>query len=159
MNLRFKLSLALVALLVAALGGAQPGYAAPPANGCSLLTPAQIEKVLGQPFGAPAESQAPPAYGKQPWGSHCEYSSQKGAPVRVTFIVYEDASASEAKQTFDKLSVWFVPKSKPAVGDSAYIDADHAIHVLKGRVRFYISISPVNEKQATDLAGSLAARI
>lgn len=79
--------------------------------------------------------------------------------MAVTFIVYLDASSSEAKQTFDKLTMWFAPKSKPAIGDSAYIDTKGAIHVLKGKVRYYISLDPKNEKQMEDLATSIAARI
>lgn len=77
----------------------------------------------------------------------------------MTFIVYVDASTTEAKQTFDKLSAWYAPKSKPAVGDSAYIDAKGAIHVLKGKTRYYVSVEPANEKQAKDLAASIAAQI
>ena len=90
------------AILLFALCSSQAAYAAPPASGCSMLTPAQIQKVLGQPFGAPSETKAPPAYGMQPWGSNCRYSSQQGSHTTVTFIVYVDASAAEAKQTFDK---------------------------------------------------------
>lgn len=155
MNSKFKLMLIVVALLAGALASAQRLCAAPPAAGCSLLTPAQIQRVLGQPFGAPAESKALPAYAKQSWGSNCEYRSQKGNAT-VTFIVYEDASPSEAKQTFEKLALWYQPKSKPAVGDEAYIDAHHAIHVVRGKVRFYVSLSSDNEKQATDLAAMIA---
>jgi hypothetical protein len=159
MNSKFKLLLIAAALLLAGACSTRSAYAAPQATGCSMLTPAQIQKVLGQPFGAPSESKWPPAYGQQPWGSNCQYASQKGAHTKVTFIVYVDASAAEAKQTFDKLSFWFAPKSKPAIGDSAYIDAQGAIHVLKGKVRYYIAIDPSNEKQIKDLAASIAARI
>src|SRR5215469_1891215 len=81
----------LVAALVLVAGGAPAALALPPANECSQLSPAQIQKVLGQPFGEPAKTQAPPAYGKQPWGAHCTYDSQKGANVRVDFIIYTDA--------------------------------------------------------------------
>ena len=157
--MKFKFALVGGALCVVMLGSARPLFAGPAASGCSMLTPAEIQKVLAQPFGPPAETKAPPAYGKQPWGSHCEYTSQKGAKTQVTFIVYADASAPEAKQTFDRLSLWFAPKSKPAIGDEAYIDSGHAIHVLKGKVRYYISTDPANEKQVQDLAISVAARI
>jgi hypothetical protein len=159
MNSKFRHLLIVTAFLAAGAGSARNAYAAPQAAGCSMLTPAQIQKVLGQPFGAPSETSAPPAYGQQPWGSNCQYASQKGAHTKVTFIVYVDASAAEAKQTFNKLSFWFAPKSKPAIGDSAYIDAHGAIHVLKGKVRYYIAIDPSNEKQTKDLAASIAARI
>ncbi|MFZ0212295.1 MAG: hypothetical protein WBE20_09215 [Candidatus Acidiferrales bacterium] len=159
MNSKFRLALVFTALFIFAASTARITSAAPAAGGCSMLTPAQIGKVLGQPFGAPAETKAPPAYGNQPWGSHCEYSSQKQSNATVTFIVYVDASPSEAKQTFDKLAFWYRPKSKPAIGDEAYIDAQGAIHVLKGKVRFYLSISSANEKQTTDLAAAIAKSI
>lgn len=159
MNSRLRFCLVAAAFLMFGAGSAPLTYAAPQGPGCSLLTPVQIQKVLGQPFDAPTIGAWPPAFGTQPWGSQCRYSSQKGPHMAVTFIVYVDASASEAKQTFDKLTMWFVPKSKPAIGDSAYIDAKGAIHVLKGKTRYYISVEPANEKQVKDLALSIAARI
>ncbi|MHB8524738.1 MAG: hypothetical protein ACYDD2_01075 [Candidatus Acidiferrales bacterium] len=159
MNWKSKVAVILGAFFVCALGVSRVAYAAPQGPGCSLLTPAQIQKVLGQPFGAPEESNWPPAYGKQPWGTQCQYASQKGPSTKVTFIVYFEQTAAAAKQTFDKLTMWFPAKSKPAIGDSAYIDRSHAIHVLKGKVRYYVSIDPANEKQAKDLARSIAGRI
>ncbi len=156
-----KLRLALIAatFLILSVGSARTAHAAPQGPGCSMLTPAQIQKVLGQPFGAPTVGAWPPAYGQQPWGSQCRYSSLKGPHVAVDFIVYVDASPAEAKQTFAKLSMWFPAKSKLAIGDSAYIDSSGAIHVLKGKVRFYISLEPKNEKQMKDLATSVAGGI
>jgi hypothetical protein len=149
----------LIVTLVLTIGAGRAARAAASTADCSLLTPAQIQQVLGQPFSAPDVSQAPPAYGKQPWGSHCSYRSQKGH-ASVEFIVYIEASASEAKQTFDRLAMWFPAKSKPSgIGDSAYIDSRNAIHVLKGKVRYFISLDPNNEKQLTDLALSVAAHI
>ncbi|HEV2222458.1 MAG TPA: hypothetical protein VGR84_05595 [Candidatus Acidoferrales bacterium] len=159
MNWKSKAAMTFGAIFVFALGALRPVYAAPTVDNCALLAPAQIQKVLGQPFGAPVESKWPPAYGKQPWGTQCQYNSQKGPDTKVTFIVYFEQTAAEAKQTFDKLSMWFPAKSKPAIGDSAYMDNSHAIHVLKGKVRCYISIDPANEKQVKDLATSVAGRI
>lgn len=158
MNSRFRFWLITAVFLIFGASGTRYTYAAPQGPGCSLLTPAQIQKVLGQNFGTPTETKAPPAYVKQSWGSNCFYSSQSGAHTEVTFIIYVDGSLAEAKQTFDKLAVWYTPKSKPSIGDSAYIDAKGAIHVLKGKVRYYIAIDPSNDKQAKDLAASIAAR-
>jgi hypothetical protein len=114
----------------------------PPSNICSLLTPAQLKKTVGQPFGTPQKSTAPPAFAGQPSGTQCEYAAQKGPAVKAAFIAYVDSSAAQAKQTFDRLSAFYRPKSKPAIGDGAYMDANGAIHVLKGRVRFFIAIEP-----------------
>lgn len=80
--------------------------------------------------------------------------------VAVDFFVYVTASPAEAKQWFDMGAFVTKPKSKPPIGDSAYIDiADGAIHVLKGKVLYWITINPANEKQEKDLAASVAARI
>ena len=150
----------LIGALVLAIGGVPAALALPATNECSPLTPAQIQKVLGQPFGEPDKVQAPPAFGKQPWGTHCTYGSQKGTHVKVDFIIYSDASAAEAKQTFERLMMWFPAKSKPSgIGDSAYIDSRGAIHVLKGRTRYFLSIDPGNESHLKDLASSLAAQL
>lgn len=159
MNSKFRLVLIAAAFLTWGAASVRIAWAEPQQPGCSMLTPAQIQKVLGQPFGAPTVTQAPPAYAKQSWGSNCRYSSEQGRHVVVNFIVYVDASPSEARETFAKLSMWYSAKSKPAIGNSAYIDSDGAIHVLKGKVRFYISINPKDEKQLKDLASAVATRI
>src|SRR5579863_3473670 len=119
MKLKPGVALFVAAVLVAS--GARLMHAAPQGPGCSLLAPAQIQKVLGQPFGAPAVSPWTPAFAGQPWGSQCRYSSQSGPHVTVDFIVYVDPSAAEARQTFDRLVPYFNAKSKPAIGDEAYI--------------------------------------
>lgn len=142
-----------------AFAGGGNVYASTPAGGCSLLTPAQIQKVTGYSVGAPTAAEATPAFANQPPGSQCTYRSQNGSHEEVDFIVYADRSREEANQTFQKLSAWYVPKSKPAVGDSAYIDKNGAIHVLKGNTRFFIEIHPQNEKQLSDLAASVAAQL
>ena len=71
---------------------------------------------------------------------------------QIVFIIYEDPSAAVAKETFNKLSMFFRPNTSVAgVGDSD-IDSKHAIHVLAGTVRYFINISTENEKQVKDLA-------
>jgi hypothetical protein len=155
--MHFKLLLILAGILVFGLGNARNTYAAPPSSGCALLTPAQIQKVLEQPFDAPKETPLLPPYGTQ-WGSHCTYRSQRGGGIVVDFFVHVTASAAEAKQWFDMGAAAAKPKSKPAIGDSAYIDGGE-IHVLKGKVLYWISIAPANEKQEKDLAASVAAGI
>ena len=153
------------AFLVLAFQANAAGAKEPPSDVCSLLTPQLLQKTLGQPFGAPEKSTAPAAYRGQPSGTNCNFSDQKGGSLGVRFIVYVDRSPAEAKQTFEKLSVFFPAESKPSgIGDSAYIDNNHAIHVLKGNVRFFINVSSdasdtTREKQARDLAIAVAAQI
>jgi hypothetical protein len=130
-----------------------------------VLTPQLLQKTLGQPFGAPEKSTAPAVYRGQPSGTNCNFSDQKSGSQGVRFIVYVDRSPAEAKQTFEKLSVFFPAESKPSgIGDSAYIDDDHAVHVLKGNVRFFINVcsdasDTTREKQARDLAIAVAAQV
>ncbi len=120
----------------------------PPPDLCSLLTPAQIEKTLGQPFGVAQKSGAPSAFAGQPSGTQCEFAAQKGPAIKVVFIAYVDASATQAKETFGRLAAFYTPKSKPSIGDSAYIDKAGSIHVLKGRVRFYVGIEPAGTSKS-----------
>jgi hypothetical protein len=160
-KMRFRLLLILAGIVVFGLGNARNTYAAPPSSNCALLTPAQIQKVLGQPYQAPKEDSLIPPFGTK-WGSHCTYRSQKGGDfdIVVHFFVYVTASPAEAKQWFDMGAGVAKIKSKPAIGDAAYIDlADGAIHVLKGKVLYWISIRPANEQQEKDLAASVAAQI
>jgi hypothetical protein len=136
-----------------------------PSDVCSLLAPQQLQKTLGQPFGAAKKVEAPPAFRGQSAGTNCHYAGQKNDSQGVTLIVYVDRSPAEAQQTFQQLSFWFPPKSKPSgIGDSAYIDGQHAIHVQKGKVRYYISVDSrapdaAREKQEQDLATAVAAQI
>ncbi|HKV47064.1 MAG TPA: hypothetical protein VJN69_03150, partial [Candidatus Acidoferrales bacterium] len=68
---------------------------------------------------------------------------------------------------FNSLTGMFPAKSKPTgIGDQAYLDNDHALHVLKGNYRFFISISEsssvsdaTKEKQEEDLATAVVAQL
>ena len=55
MKRRSAVAIVLGAIFVFALGASRPVYAAPPTDACSMLPPAQMQKVLGEPFGAPEE--------------------------------------------------------------------------------------------------------
>jgi hypothetical protein len=136
-----------------------------PSDLCSLLSPQQLQKTLGSPYGAPEKAAAPAAYRGQQPGTNCHYTDQKSDRRGVVFIVYVDRSPAEAKATFENLSAWFPATSKPSgIGDSAYMDKNHAIHVLKGSVRYFINVpsgdsAAAAEKQAQDLAISVAAQL
>lgn len=131
-----------------------------PSDVCSLLTAQQLQKTLGLAFGAAQKASAPPAYMGQAAGTNCRYSDS-GGHHEVVLIVYVDHSPAEAKETFEKLSAWYPTLSKPSgIGDSAYIDKSHAIHVLKGSVRYFINAgSSASDKQVQDLATAVAAQL
>lgn len=137
-------------------------------NGCALLPISVLEKIVGERFqDQPMESKAPPAYDGA-WGSSCKFFSKppfaKGHQTSVDLLIYTEASAAEAKQTFDKAAVFFTNASKPkpsGIGDSAYWGVDDAptIHVLKGRVHYSLSVDPANEPLVLQLASALAAKL
>jgi hypothetical protein len=136
-----------------------------PSDVCALLPGGQLAKVLGQPFGPPAKTTAPAAQ-DQVIGTDCTYQTTKGLPRKVLFRIYLDPSTAVAKDTFTKLSAYFAPnRAVPGIGDTAYLDASHAIHVQKGRVRYYLNIAPVGtdtataEKQLQALATWVAAQL
>jgi hypothetical protein len=133
---------------------------------CDLLTADQLEQILGQPFEAPDRSIAPAAFAGEGAGTQCNYKMKSDHSRQVVFIEYIDASSVEARDAFERLSKWFPPTSQPfGVGDSAYMDDNRAIHVLQGRIRYYINIIPFgtasSEKtqQLRDLADWVAGQL
>jgi len=78
----------------------------------------------------------------------------------VLLIAYDDA-----KRTFGTLAAAYTATAKPGgVGDDAYVDKQHAIHVLKGKVRYYIKVATGvigGDKQALaiELAKGVAAQL
>jgi hypothetical protein len=151
---RLVLGFVLATFLIGALIGPIVASAKEPSTGCALLPVSELQKVLGGSFGAPASSVATPAFAGLPPGTHCEYTAASGGG-EVVFIVYVDPSAATAKDTFQKLVPYYsVTSSPPHLGDTAYIDRNNAIHVLQGKVRFYISVtpSPSGSKPLVDLA-------
>jgi hypothetical protein len=77
-----------------------------------------------------------------------------------------DPSPAIAKDAFAKLSTLFGPNKAVAGNwDTAYLDAGHAIHVQKGKLRYYLNLSPLrtdtakSDKQLTDLATWVAGQL
>lgn len=132
----------------------------PPADLCSLLSADQVSKALGQTFNAPTKSVAPRPYANTAEGTDCTYSTKPGGPV--LFRAYVDSSPSQAKELHARLRTFYSPSVPvPGVGDDAYFDRDHAIHVVKGKVRFYLSFKKQStvEKPLKDLANQVAGRL
>jgi hypothetical protein len=132
----------------------------PPPDLCSLLTAAEVSKSLGRTYDAPVKTVAPRPYANTNEGTDCHYSA-KGA-TNLWFRAYVDPSPSDAKEMFAKLKIFYSPPTPvPDVGDEAYFDPKHAIHVRKGKVRFYLDVgnNPAAEKALKDLATQVAGRL
>lgn len=137
----------------------------PPADACALLSPAQLAKVLEQPFSPPTKSTAPAAFDRVT-GTDCNYQTGKGIRRQLLFRIYVDPSVAVAKETFTKLSIFYGPNRAVAGNwDTAYFDAHHAIHVQKGKERYYLNLDPIGtdaakaEKQLKDLATWVAGQL
>jgi hypothetical protein len=134
--------------------------AEPPADLCTLLPAAEVSKALGRTYDAPHKSVAPRPYANTAEGTDCNYVAQGS---KLWFRAYVDPSPSASTDLFAKLSKFYRPATPvPGIGDEAYFDPQHAIHVRQGKVRFYLHLDPVDaqtEKQMKDLATRAAARL
>jgi hypothetical protein len=138
----------------------------PPSDACAMLPVDQLAKVLEQPFGSPMKTVAPAAFSGSPTGTDCTYQSGKGSARQILFRIYVESSPAAAKETFDKLSPYYGPNRAVAGNwDTAYLDSRHAIHVQKGKVRYYLNLDPIGadttkaEKQVKDLATWVAGQL
>jgi hypothetical protein len=159
-----KLSL-MAATLVVTTCALHPARATePPADLCSLLPAAELSKALGQTYDSPEKSVAPRPFPNTAEGTDCRYKRSKDARERkLVFRTYVDPSPSAAADLFARLGKFFGPPTPiTGVGDQAYFDKYHGLHVLTGKVRFYIAMddfTPAMEKQLENLASQVVGRL
>jgi hypothetical protein len=159
-----KLSLIAATFIVTTCALRSAWATEPPADLCSLLPAAELSKTLGQTYDAPQRSIAPRPFPNTPEGTDCTYKRSKDPRERkLVFRAYVDPSPSAAADLFARLSKFFGPPTPiTGVGDQAYFDKHHGLHVLTGKVRFYIAMddfTPAIEKQLEDLASQVAGRL
>ena len=160
----YSRSLVLVAVLLIVTCGAPFAWAADaPSDLCSLLSPADVSKILGQNFSAPVKTEAPRPFANTNTGTDCNYAGKNG---KLWFRAYVDPSPAAATDLFARLSKFYgTPTPVNGMGDEAYLDRDHALHARKGKVRFYLNLSPINpftpakQKQLTDLGSVVAGKL
>lgn len=149
-------------LLSACLSPTAKAANEPPADLCALLPAADVSKILGRSFDPPEKSVAPRPYANTAQGTDCHYSA-KGS--NLWFRAYVDPSPAAATELFDKLGMFYQPQTPVAgLADEAYFDREHALHVRKGKVRFYLNLgvtrfSPAVEKQIKDLAEKVISQL
>ena len=157
-----KLSLIAATLLVVTCAVRPARATEPPSDLCSLLPAAEVSKTLGRAYDAPQKSVAPRPYANTATGTDCNYLAKDS---KLWFRAYVDPSPSAAADLFARLGKFYNPQTPVAgLGDEAYFDPQHALHVRKGKVRFYLNLDPVNsaptvEKQLKELAGRAAGRL
>ena len=147
----------MVALLLVACSSELARAAELPSDLCSLLPPATISKTLGYTYDSPQKSVAPRPFANTNEGTDCKYGSGNRL---VFFRVYVDRSPSESADLFARLKTYYGTGSTPVngVGDEAYFDKDHGLHVRKGKVRYFLD-GAGTLKQKTDLAAGIAGQL
>jgi hypothetical protein len=133
----------------------------PPADLCTLLPAAEVSKTLGHNFDAPEKTVAPAPFMNTNSGTDCRYKRSKDPRERTFFFrIYFDSSAAQAKDLFAQLTM-FSGKAKAVdgLGDEAYFDKYHGLHVRKGKVRFYLTMDDPDEKLLTALAGHVLGQL
>ena len=106
-------------------------------------------------------ANAPRPYPNTVTGTDCNYSTD-GAGDALLFRIYFDPSDADATSLHAKLKFFYSPPSPVSVGNEAYFDPRHGLHVRKKNVRFYLSLNDENnpaDKQLTRLAELVAARL
>ena len=112
-----------------------------------------------------AKSLAPRPFANTATGTDCKYPPKGATRGELWFRAYVDPSASASADLFSKLSKFYGPPTAVAgLGDEAYFDANHALHVRKGNVRFYINLdleisAAEKEKQIKELGNRVAGRL
>jgi len=164
MALRGKLRLIIAAFVVTTCAVQPAGASEPPADLCSLLPAADVSKILLETYDSPKKSVAPRPFANTNTGTDCNYFSKNGS--KLWFRAYVDPSPAAATDLFARLRMFYGPPTPvKGVWDEAYLDSQHALHVRKGKVRFYINVSPLGtfnpakQKQLTDLASAVAGRL
>jgi hypothetical protein len=129
----------------------------PPADLCSLLPAAVVSKTLGETYDPPQKTVAPRPFANTAQGTDCSYESKSS---RLLFRAYVDPSPSAAADLFARLKGFFGKGSTPVagLGDEAYLDVNHGLHVRKGKVRFFVAGS-ATDKQLRDLAGGVVGQL
>lgn len=131
--------------------------AEPPADLCSLLPAAVVSKTLGSSYGAPTKAVAPRPFPNTNSGTDCTYESGSQS---LLFRAYVDPSPAASAALFAKLKMFFGSGSTDisGVGDEAYMDKLHGIHVRKSKVRYYIT-GPRDETKIKALAAGVAEQL
>jgi len=146
-----------VALLLVACSSELARGAETPSDLCSLLPAATVSKTLADSYDPPKKSVAPRPFRNTNEGTDCKY----GSGLRLLlFRVYVDPSASASADLFAKLKSYLGEGSTTVsgVGDEAYLDKDHGLHVRKGKVRYFLD-GAGTPKQKTDLAAGIAGQL
>jgi hypothetical protein len=132
--------------------------AEPPADLCSLLPVAVVSQALGATYTGPTKTVAPRPFPGTNQGTDCTY---KSSGHNLVFRAYVDPSVQAAADLFAKLKMYFGSGSTAVtnLADEAYIDANHGLHVRKGKVRFFLDGGGTTDDKREGLATGIAGQL
>lgn len=140
------------------MAGAMAAHAATmePPDPCSLLSAAEVSRAMSGSYAPPQASVAPRPFANTVEGKDCHYQAMGG---ELLFRIYFDPSPEEAARLFAQLKMFYSPpKPVPGLGDDAYFDPKHGLHVRKGDVRYFLQGSG-SEERLTDLGQVVAKKL
>jgi hypothetical protein len=151
----------LIATVVLGLFGKRVAFAAEPPADCTLLSADDVKKAVGKRYDAPLLMGDPHTFISANGDTDCNYTPRNvGEPLMLR--VFVDSSPEQATEIFAKLETFHGSTTAvPGIGDEAYLDAKHAIHVRKGKVRYFIDLSEdaKADKPVEDLAAVVAGKL
>lgn len=137
-----------------------------PSDLCSLLPATQVSSILGTAYDSPQKSVAPRFSAGTPEGTDCTYQPKDAAASKLLFRSHVDPKAEDTKWLFYRLGEFTKTKTPVSgLGDEAYFDASHGLHVRKGNVRMFFNLVPTGtfnaekEKQMKDLAAGVVSQL
>jgi hypothetical protein len=166
MNYLHKHSLIVAILLVSSCSAQSAKATETSSDLCALLPASQVGAVLGTAYDSPQKSVAPRFSAGTVTGTDCNYESKGAEATKLLFRGYVDPSAKDTSWLFLRLSKFYKTTTPvPGLGDEAYFDDAHGLHVRKGTARLYFNLAPVStfstekEKQMKSLAAGVIAQL
>jgi hypothetical protein len=146
---------------------AQSAMATEPSSDlCALLPASHVSAVLGTAYDSPQQSVAPRFSAGTVTGTDCNYQSKSTDATKLLFEAYVDPSARDTSWLFLRKSKFYKTTTPVSgLGDEAYFDDAHGLHVRKGKARLFFNLTPVGtfgaekEEQMKTLASGVIAQL
>lgn len=147
--------LGVLGLMIAGAMAAYGATAEPP-DPCSLLSAPEVSRAMSASYATPTKTVAPRPFANTVEGTDCYYGGGGG---KLWFRIYFDPSPDEATRLFAQLRMFYSPpRPVPGLGDDAYFDPHHGLHVRKGNVRYFLQ-GPGSEENLTALGQMVAKKL
>jgi hypothetical protein len=162
----YKLSLIVALLLVSGCSAQSAKATEPSSDLCALLPASQVSAVLGTAYDSPQKSVAVRFSAGTVTGTDCNYEPKDAGAAKLLFRGYVDPSAQETSWLFLRRSKFYKTTTPvPGLGDEAYFDDAHGLHIRKGKARLFFNLAPAGtfsaekEKQMKALAAGVIAQL